>query len=375
MQTLPRKGAPGRSAHAMIGLAVIMLPLAVGAGYLLPSPVALVTPGPVEPVDTLITIAGRSYEPAGRLYLTSLRLTLEPRLGHFLLAQLHSDAITVPREEVVPAGVSREELLRLSQRLLAESHIIAQAVALRQAGYEVRLGSAQVEVVATVPGTPAEGHLEPGDVIEAVDGESIATTAELVSIVQGRVNGEPVTLRVRRGRQSTSVTLRVLRGPLDTEGPVLGAVTVTRGLDCRAPLEIKVDGGPLSGGPSGGLIYALGIYNALATEDITRGHRVAGAGTLRLNGTVGPTGGVPLKVRAAEDAGAEYFLVPAEDEAAARAAANEMEIIPVHTFRGALEALKALDAAPGRRGPAVPTRGDTTLAHNSQLHYRTAPPT
>lgn len=362
MQTLPRKGAPGRGALAMIGLAIIMLPLAVGAGYLLPSPVALVTPGPVEPVDTLITIDGRSYEPQGRLYLTSLRLTLEPRLGHYLLAQLHADALTVPKEEVVPAGVSREEFHRLSQRLLAESQLIAQAVALREAGYEVRLGNSQVEVVSTIPGTPAEGVLHPGDIIEAVDGESIATTAELVSMVQGRVNGEPLTLRVRRGRQSTSVTLRALRGPLDTEGPVLGAVTVTTGLDCRASLEIKVDSGPLAGGPSGGLIYALGIYNALATEDITRGHRVAGAGTLRLNGTIGPTGAVPLKVRAAEDAGAEYFLVAVEDEAVARTAARSIEIIPVHTFREALEALKTLDSAPGRRGPAAPTCGDTTLA-------------
>ncbi|MDI7278197.1 MAG: PDZ domain-containing protein [Anaerolineae bacterium] len=362
MESVPRGAAPGRTALTMLGLAIIVLPLTVGASYLLPSPAALVTPGPVEPVDALITVEGHSYEPQGRLYLTTLRLTLEPRLGHYLLAQLHSEALTVPKGEILPAGLSREEFCKLSQRLLAESQIIAQTVALRQAGYEVRLGDSRVEVVATIPGTLAEGRLQPGDVIEAIDGERLATTAELVSIVQARVNGEPLTLRVRRGRETTAVTLRALRGPLDTEGPVLGAVTVTAGLDCRAPLSIKVEAGPMAGGPSAGLMYALGIYNALAADDITRGHRIAGAGTLRLNGTVGPVGGVPLKVRAAEDAGAEYFLVAVEDEAPARAAAHEIEIVPVHTFREALDALKELDADPGRHQRVVPAGGDTTLA-------------
>ena len=361
MQYALRGARPSFSAVRTLGLLFILLPLTVVAGYLLPSPVALMAPGPVEPVDALIKVEGTAYEPQGCLYLTTVRLSRDPRLGHYALALLQQDVALVPKSEVLPPFLSHEEFQTLSQRLLDESRSIAQVIALRQAGYDVRAGSSKVEVVRVIPGTPAAADLQPGDVIEAADREPLATTAELVSIVQGRVTGEPISLTVRRGQRHLTVTLPTVRGPLDAEGPVLGVVTVTSGFDFRAPVDIQVDPGPIAGGPSAGLMYALGVYNALATEDITRGYRIAGTGTLRLNGKVGPVGGVRLKVRAAEEAGAEYFLVSEADAAAARSAARDIQVIPVADFQGALQALREIDAdADSPR--VVPAAGDTTLA-------------
>ncbi len=361
MQSLESGSHSTRSAFIALGLLSVVLPAVVAAFYVLPSPVALVGPGPVQPVEPLIKVEGASYEPGGHLYLTALRVSLQPRLGQYILAPLQPDVSTLPKSEALPVGMPGEEFQKLSQRLLQESQTIAQVVALRQAGYSIRSSNADVSVVSLLPGSPAASQLQPGDIIESADGEDIHTVAELASITQGHLQGEPMALGIRRSGHRQTVTLPALPGPVDTEAPVLGIVAVTVGFEHHFPIDIKLEPGPLSGGPSGGLMYALGIYNALITEDITRGHKIAGTGTLRLNGKVGPVCGVPTKVRAAEAAGVEYFLVPLADSAAARATAQNMKIIPVQSFQEAVTALEQIDAG-SSRGPVVPARSDTILA-------------
>ncbi|HOG48151.1 MAG TPA: PDZ domain-containing protein [Anaerolineae bacterium] len=345
-----------------LGVLLALLALAIVAGWVLPGPAALMAPAALQPVEGLITVDGASAEPAGHFYLSTLHLSSRPRLGQYLLARLQSDVEAVPRSQVLPPTLDEAEFQRQRQRLLTESQCIAEIVALRQAKAPVTVHDAEVRVVATIAGTPAALELQPGDVIEAVDGETVRAAAELVSLVQGHVTGEPLTLRVNRSGRTRSVTLPALRGPLDTEGPVLGTVLATAGLSYQAPVSIGLEAGQLPGGPSSALMYALGVFNALVPEDITRGYRIAGTGTLRLNGTVGPVDGVRLKVWAAEQAGAEYFLAPADDAAAANAAARSIKIISVRSFGDAVSALRKIDMNDSPGLQIVPARGDTTLA-------------
>ena len=362
MPSSEREVRSARSTLVVLGVLFLLLPTVVVAACVLPSPAALMAPGPVEPVEPLIRVEGTSYEPEGHLYLTTVRLALEPRLGQYVLARLQPDVEAVAKTEVMPAGLSREEFQKLGQRLLGESQSIAQVVALREAGYDVQVGDPEVEVIAILPGSPAASRLRVGDRIEAVNGESIDTAAELVNLIQSCVTGEPVSLRIRRDGEMVTVTIPSLRGPLDNQGPVLGVVALTTGFDYRSPVDVRIESGRVTGGSSAGLVYALGVYNALVTEDITRGRKIAGTGTIRLNGTVGPVGGVKLKVRAAEDAGAEYFLVAAEDAAAARAAARDMKVLPVRSFQEALAALRQIGSESGPGPRVVPASGDVTLA-------------
>jgi PDZ domain-containing protein len=81
----------------------------------------------------------------------------------------------------------------------------------------------------------------------------------------------------------------------------------------------------------------------LAPDDLTRGHVVAGTGTIDSAGNVGAIGGVRQKVVAAEAAGAEVMLVPESNlEEALTARRQDMELIPVATLDEALAALAAL---------------------------------
>ncbi len=351
-----------RPALLAVGVLVVLLPLAVIAGYVVPGPTALMAPAALEPVEGLIRVDGVSARPEGHFYLSTLRLSSRPRLGQYLLARLQSDVEAVPRSQVLPSTLEEAEFQRLRQRLLVESQCIAEIVALRQAEAPLKVSDAEVRVVSTIPGTPAALQLQPGDIIEALEGEKIQAAAELVSLVQGYVTGEMLSLSVRRDGRAISVSLPALRGPLDTEGPVLGTVLNTIGLGYQAPVSISLTAGELPGGPSSALMYALGVFDALVPEDITRGYRIAGTGTLRLSGAVGAVDGIRLKVQAAEEAGADYFIAPADDAAAASAAARNMKIIPVRSFAEAVAALRKIDVNDSPGLQVVPARGDTTLA-------------
>ncbi|MEU3714234.1 S16 family serine protease [Streptomyces catenulae] len=109
------------------------------------------------------------------------------------------------------------------------------------------------------------------------------------------------------------------------------------------------------GGPSAGMMFALGIIDKLdgdgAGGDLTGGRTIAGTGTIETDGPVGPVGGVPLKMRAAHRDGARLFLVPkAECSQALAERPDGMRLIPVTTLDSALTSLKAL-----KSGGKVPT--------------------
>lgn len=68
-----------------------------------------------------------------------------------------------------------------------------------------------------------------------------------------------------------------------------------------------------TGGPSGGLAFALGIVELLTPENILHGRSVASTGTIDEGGNVGAIGGVAEKILAARKAGATLILVPARN--------------------------------------------------------------
>jgi len=96
------------------------------------------------------------------------------------------------------------------------------------------------------------------------------------------------------------------------------------------------------GGPSAGLMFTLTVYNLVTPKDLTGGRKIAGTGTIDMDGTVGPIGGVEQKVAAAEAAGAEYFLSPVENYENARAVARHIQVVKIATVEQAVEFLHSL---------------------------------
>jgi PDZ domain-containing protein len=97
------------------------------------------------------------------------------------------------------------------------------------------------------------------------------------------------------------------------------------------------------GGPSAGLLLALGIVDKLTPGALTGGAHIAGTGTIDGDGTVGRIGGIEQKVVAAQEVGATVFLVPADNCAEAVGAAPKgLQLVRVNTLEDALDALAAI---------------------------------
>jgi PDZ domain-containing protein len=100
-----------------------------------------------------------------------------------------------------------------------------------------------------------------------------------------------------------------------------------------------------TGGPSGGLAFALGIVELLTPENILKGRIVATTGTIDENGRVGSIGGIAEKILAAKKAGATLFLVPENNcKDLAPAFANIPDGIKIVAVSSLEEAISALNS-------------------------------
>ena len=100
------------------------------------------------------------------------------------------------------------------------------------------------------------------------------------------------------------------------------------------------------GGPSGGLLQTLSIYDRLTGNDLTKGKKIAGTGTISYNGKVGAIGGIKEKVPTAVDNHVDIFFCPSVNYDDALASYNSlpnskrMKLVKIDTFYDALNYLK-----------------------------------
>lgn len=97
---------------------------------------------------------------------------------------------------------------------------------------------------------------------------------------------------------------------------------------------------PNTGGPSGGLIFALGIIEKLDSSQLVNGRLIAGTGTISKKGEVGPIGGIEDKLIGAKRAGATLFLAPIDNCIDITNIPNGLQILAVSTLAQAVTLLK-----------------------------------
>lgn len=296
-------------------------------------------PGPARDVVPLIRIDGAStYPSSGHLVLTTVRFTPITPLGA-LVAWLDPEQAVVDDDVLHPPGLSPEEEQRRAVSEMDQSKIDAAVVVLSTvSGYPQKHGrGALIERVGE--GCPADRRLFPGDLIVRIDGETVDSAAEASGLIDQVPLGRPIEFRIRTEGEERAVRVERGRCPGVRE-PLIGISLVE-----PFPFAISMESDDV-GGPSAGLMWALGLYDLLTPGDLTEGRTIAGTGTIDGEGNVGPIGGVLDKVIAARDAGADILLVPRGNAGEVHATDHgSMRVIPVASFDEALEALRASEPA------------------------------
>ncbi|OIJ33799.1 ATP-dependent serine peptidase containing a PDZ domain protein [Microbacterium sp. LCT-H2] len=350
-----RRIAVERPRAGKLGLGVWALVVALAALAVLtflPSPYVIQRPGPVY--DTLgtaknadgeqvplISVEGtETYETGGTLDLTTVQVVgnreRTPSWFELALAWMDASRAVVPLDAVFPEGVTTEQRDERNAMLMVDSQHEATAAALNELGYDT---GAEVVVVDAVEGSPADGLLQADDVITAIDGTPVTSATALREAIQ-EAGGDPVALTVRRDGDEQTVEITPEEQTQDGTTTWLIGITLRTDYDFEVDVTIQLDN---VGGPSAGMMFALGIIDTLTPGELNGGKEVAGTGTIDAEGTVGPIGGIRQKLYGARDAGADYFLAPeANCDEVVGHVPDGLQVIRTATLDDSLAALEVI---------------------------------
>lgn len=334
-----------RALGALAGVGVLLLAVGI-IGLVVRVPYFSESPGDAYDVLPLIQIDGaREYPTDGRLLLTTVSFS-SGRLSawQYLMAWLDPDTDLVPEAELLAPGQTIEEENELQEAAMDQSQLLATAVALEAVGDYPEAHGPGALIQGTLEGCDAHGKLFPGNVVTEVDGRPVNDARDVPRLLDAAAAGAPIEFTVDIGKKEVTVDVR--RTACGPDDEVLVGVQV---LDAF-PIDVEIDDAGV-GGPSAGLMLALGIYDKLTPGDLTGGSAVAGTGQIDAEGNVYGIGGIDKKLKGAAASGAEVFFVPeANLEDARRAGVEDLRLVPVDSFDDAVAFLAGDTVASAKEG-------------------------
>ncbi|WP_074709538.1 YlbL family protein [Arthrobacter alpinus] len=335
---------------------VIAVILAVAA-VTLPVPYVVESPGPA--INTIgkfnghpiITVSGHESFPAteGSLDLTTVHLSgglPDSQINFFeaFTSWLTPSHTVYPAEMIYAPGVSQEAVNSENSAAMTGSQENATAAALKALG----IGFESNLAVASIPEDgAAAGILKPDDVLLTVAAKPV-TDLSVIQTVLAEGKGAALDVEVLRDGAQKTLTLTPRLG---SEGKYLLGVSLQNTF--KFPFDVKISLENI-GGPSAGMIFALGIMDNLTEGELTGGKAFAGTGTIDPEGSVGAIGGIAQKMIGARENGADYFLAPGANCAdVVDHIPKGLQVIKVDTLTEAYDAVSLIGS--GKDGSALPT--------------------
>ena len=295
------------------------------------------SPGP--PYQWNIEIENvQTYEYEGNLYQLTVRRD-EANYFVYAWARLNSQIDLYPREVILPDGVTPQELSEISIQNMMTSENVAIAVALDSLNYDIQSEGDGVLVVGLLDDSPVKDKLIKNDLIVSINNELVKSVSEFISMLRTYEIGDIVNIGLIRNEQKLTIETKLIEHVEYENEPMVGFLASTPNQQFIFPFEVDIKTGNV-GGPSAGMMMALNVYNLLTEDDITNGKKIAGTGTIEIDGSIGPVGGVKQKVIAAKRANAGLILVPiANYEEASVFADYNTQIVAVDSFDNALNVI------------------------------------
>lgn len=300
-------------------------------------PYYIETPGGTIDIATRIKIEN-GYESQGSFhmaYVSEMKATI-PTL---LIAQFQKDWDIIKKSEVVQENEEANDVYKRDRLMLEEANQTAILVAFEKAGKTVEIKEAHLYITYIDP--LAQTNLKVGDEIVTVNGTSIHTKSELNRIIQSYEIGDTLQFTVLQDGKEISKEAKII----NYENKKLIGLMLTESMDITTDPKIEFQFKSSESGASGGLMMTLAIYNSLVKDDITKGKKIVGTGTIDKDGNVGQIDGVKYKLKGAENTKADLFFVPNGEnyEEAIQLKDDldyEIEVVGVDTLDDALEYLE-----------------------------------
>lgn len=341
--------------------------------YFLPLPLFIFSAGTAEDIQPMVQVKQNEPKDQGAFMLTTVRVS-DATVFSYLLSfvrpfeELHLKTELLQKDETEQEYSQRQEVnMRTSQSSAIQA-------AYHKLAIPYKITTDGVLIVQVFKDFPAAQVLKPGDYIIKIDDTPVQAKEELQGMLKSKREGDSVSITYKRKKitKTEQIQLAVLPADEGTSADKPETRRVGLGIvpanvqSVKAEDEskqVKIKAGEI-GGPSAGLMFSLEIINKLTPEDITKGHRIAGTGTIDEKGTVGVIGGIQHKIIAADKAGAEIFFAPKDyvspngqrvnnyTDAVKRAEEihTAMKVVPVGTLDDALNYLDNLPPKEEKQG-------------------------
>jgi PDZ domain-containing protein len=309
------------------------------------APYVIERPGPVVNVlgeyqdKAVIQITGtKTYPTEGELGLLSVSIVGSPEQTpswpELFFAWIDPAQAIAPIEEFYPDTKTVEQVDAESTAMMEESQQDSVAIVLKKLGYEV---PSNIYISEVSKNKPSSGKIVAGDFVVGINGVKPTSIENLRAMIGEYDSTNPLKVSVLREGKSLVYEINPVKN--DDGKFVLGILVGTK-YDFPVKVNLQVSD---IGGPSGGMMFALGIYDQLTPGALTGGKNIAGTGTVNAEGSVGPIGGIRQKMYGAQRSGATHFLAPIDNcSEVVGHIPTGLTVISVRNFEEALAAVETI---------------------------------
>ncbi len=266
-------------------------------------------------------------------YISEFRATI-PTL---IVAYFNGDWEIIKKDAVVADNETIEENNYRNKILLEEANQNAIIVAFDKAGLDYEVTNRKVNIIYIYE--EADTDLKIGDVITEINGVEINSKEEALNTIK---ESDELSIKViNDGVEYTRYANKV-----DIGGEDLIGIMVSETKDVTPSKDVSINFKESESGPSGGFMMSLSIYDYLTSEDLTKGLKIVGTGTIDEFGNVGVIGGIGHKIKAAVKEDADIFFAPSANYAEALEVVTEenldITLVEVSHIDDAIEYLNNL---------------------------------
>lgn len=214
-------------------------------------------------------------------------------------------------------------------------------VAYKKADKKIEITSEKMFVYSITD--KAKTDLQIGDEIVEVDGKKINNMEDIKNTIKDFGVNDEINIKVIRDEKELTCTAKLY---IEKKQKLIG-VLLMKDYGYKFDPKLTITFKKSEGGPSGGLMLSLEVYNQLSNTDITKGKKIVGTGTIDRDGNVGEIDGIKYKLMGAVDEKADIFIAPSGNnykEAVKEKKKNnyKIKIIEAKTFDQVIEELSKL---------------------------------
>ena len=278
-----------RLRRAVAAGSFILVVALIAAVFLVPVNAVIEAPGPTWNVldngsssdqDVLKVSGTETYPTEGALRMTTVSVSGCPgypvTTADLIAAWFSADKRIVDRNEVCPQDQSAEQVEETGKAQMTASQDSAVIAALVETGKAGAMHLTVTEVTEQQTST----EIQAGDVLETITPQggqttTLASFSQLRELMTTIPEGTRVTLGVRRGDQKASAALTTIAPQEGTTGSLLG---LSLKISVDSPVEATFGLSDV-GGPSAGMMFALGVVDEITPGSLTGGKDISGTGT------------------------------------------------------------------------------------------------